>query len=315
MKRIYRIQRLNELLKHHEGYTLLDLMAELDVGERTLRKDIEQIQQPPYNAVLCNEYRGRERLYRYKDIAFNLPLFNDNDEIKQKLDAAIEGIEMYKGIPQFDWLRICLVAIESGSVVGASSIMSFESNADLQGLEHIQTLLDAIIKKYPIKLSYKPYRSEGKVIFVYPYYLKQYNNRWFLIGQPENVNRFHNYAIDRIISIEHLSKPYIETDVDFEEYFDDVIGVSVSDNSIEVIELMVKKKRYPYVKTKPLHWSQKHIRERDDDKYVCIELRVKPNRELVTLLLSFGPDIIVKSPESLREIMAKKVDEMINAYN
>lgn len=315
MKRIYRIKRLNELLKHHEGYTLLDLMAILDVGERTIRKDIEQIQQPPYNAVLCNEYRGRERLYRYKDITFNLPLFSDNSEIKQKLDAAIESIEIYNGIPQFDWLKICLMAIEKGSVTGVSSMMTFESNTHLQGLGHIQILLDSIINKYPIKLSYQPYRSEKKVICVHPYHLRQYNNRWFLIGQPENVNGFHNYAIDRIISVEHLSKPFIETKVDFEEYFDDIIGVSVTDNPIEVVELMVRRKRYPYVKTKPLHWSQTHIKKRDNDEYVCIRLKVRPNRELMSLLLSFGPDIIVKSPESLRGIMAKKVEEMINAYN
>ena len=124
MKKILRIKKLNELLKYHQGHTLLELMATLDVEERTIRKDLKQIQEPPYNAVLCNEYRGKERVYRYKDITFNLSLFEENNEIKQKLDAAIEAVNQYEGTPQFDWLKICLMAIENGSVAGVGNISS-----------------------------------------------------------------------------------------------------------------------------------------------------------------------------------------------
>ena len=315
MKKIHRIQKLNELLKHHSGHTLIDLMAILDVGERTIRQDLKQIQAPPYNALLSNDYRGKERIYRYKDISFNLPLFEDISNIKEQLDSAISGIDSFKGIPQFDWLKLCLMSIENGGITGISSIMSFESNADLKGLEHIKGICDAIINKYPVKLTYKPYRSEEQVVYVHPYHLKQFNNRWFLIGKPDKFDGFHNYAIDRILSIEHLNKKYIETDVDFEDYFFDVIGVSVPNASIENVELMVKNIRYPYIKTKPLHCTQKHIKEKDTEDFVCIEIRVIPNYELITLLLSFGSDIIVVSPTSLREKISNKVKEMYEFYN
>lgn len=315
MKKILRIKKLNELLKYHQGHTLLELMATLDVEERTIRKDLKQIQEPPYNAIFCNEYRGKERLYRYKDITFNLPLFEENNEIKQKLDAAIEAVSQYEGTPQFDWLKICLMAIENGSVEGVGNIMSFESNADLEGLEHIKSLSDAIANKYPIKLSYKPYRAEEQVFYVHPYHLKQYNNRWFLIGKPEDKDVLYNYAIDRILSVEHLSKPYIDTEEDFDEYFDDIVGVSVTDSPVEIIQLMINKGRYPYIKTKPLHWSQKHIKEKDTEDRICVELKVKPNRELISLILSFGPDVIVTSPAFLRETIANRVKEMNESYN
>lgn len=169
MKRIHRIKQLNDLLRSHQGYTILDLMARLDVGERTIRKDLEQIQQPPYNAVFCNEYRGKERLYRYKDIDFSLPMFDESDEIKTKVNETIEALKRYEGTPQFDWLRLCLIAIENGSVLGLDSVMSFENNADLSGIENISTLADAIVNKYPIKLAYQPYRAEQQqIIYVHP---------------------------------------------------------------------------------------------------------------------------------------------------
>lgn len=315
MKKIHRIQKLNELLKHHSGHTLIELMAKLDVGERTIRQDLEQLQKPPYNAVFSNEYRGKERVYRYKDVSFNLPLFEDINEVKEHLDSAISAIENFQGIPQFDWLKLCLTSIENGGITGVSSIMSFESNADLEGLEHIQKICDAIVNKYPIKLIYKPYRSEEYVVYVHPYHLKQFNNRWFLIGKPDDYNGLHNYAIDRIISIEHLSKKYIETDVDFEDYFYDVVGVTVPDAPIERVELMVKKKRYPYIKTKPLHCTQKHIKEKDTEDFVCLEISVIPNRELISLLMSYGSDIVVINPVTLREQISNNVKEMYDSYN
>lgn len=315
MKRVDRIRRLNELLRFPQGYTIIELMAKLDVGERTIRKDLEQIQNPPYNAVFGNDYRGKERLYRYKDLSFSLRLFDENNEIKEKLNKAIEAISQYEGTPQYQWLKLCLLAIENGSVSGLGSVMSFENNADLEGIEHIGALTDAIVHRYPIKLKYKPYHSDEQLIYVHPYHLKQFNNRWFLIGTPEGKDGFHNYAIDRIQDVEHLSKKYKDTDTDFDEYFDDVIGVSVSDLPKEHIELMINKKRYPYIKTKPLHWSQTHLKEKDTEEEICLTINVKPNHELLTMLLSFGPDIEVVSPPNLRQEISKKIARLYKLYN
>lgn len=292
----------------------MDLMVKLDVGERTIRKDLDLIQKPPYNALLTNEYRGKERVYRYKNTEYNLPLFNDNDDVRRKLDDAIKAVEQYEGTPQYDWLKLFLMAIENGNVEGMEDIMSFENNAYLEGTEYIKPLTEAIVNKYPIKLLYQPYRAEEREIYVHPYYLKQYNNRWFLIGKPEDVDAIHNYAVDRIKSVEHLSKPYIDSAIDFEEYFDDVIGVSIYDTPIENVVLMISKNRYPYIKTKPLHWSQKHQAEQDTENAVCLTLKVRPNYELITLIMSFGADIEVVAPQSLRDTITSNVEQMYKHY-
>lgn len=193
--------------------------------------------------------------------------------------------------------------------------MSFENNADLTGIENINALADAIVNKYPIKLGYQPYRADHQqIIYVHPYHLKQFNNRWFLIGKPDNLDAIHNYAIDRIKTVEHLSKGYVESDIDFSEYFDDVIGVSVSDGPIEHLELMVSKSRYPYIQTKPLHWSQRHIKEKDTDDHVFISLDVRLNRELISLLLSFGYDVIVISPKEIQDIVKKNIEASLSIY-
>lgn len=314
MKRANRILKLNELLRHHQGYTIIELMAKLDVSDRTIYSDLNTVQRPPYNAVFWNEYRGKERLYRYKDTDFSLKLFEENNELKRKLNETIEAIEQYEGTPQYQWLKLCLMALENGSVSGLNSVMSFENNAYLEGLEHMEALAEAIVHKYPIKLTYKPYRAEEQMLYVHPYHLRQFNSRWFLIGKPEGTDNIHNYAIDRIVKVEHLSKKYIDTDIDFDEYFDDVIGVSVNDVETEHVVLMVSKKRYPYIKTKPLHWSQKHVAENDTDTEVCLTIDVKPNKELITLLLSFGPDIRLIAPDNIKQELINKIRAMYDSY-
>ena len=90
--------------------------------------------------------------------------------------------------------------------------------------------------------------------------------------------------------------------------------MSVNSLPIETIELMVDKRRYPYVRTKPLHWSQKHLRERDTDDMVCITISVKPNNEMYSTILSFGSDMVVVSPETVKQEMLKRVSTLMNLY-
>jgi predicted DNA-binding transcriptional regulator YafY len=145
--------------------------------------------------------------------------------------------------------------------------------------------------------------------------LKQYNNRWFLIGQNPNYESFTNLALDRITSISiNNDKDYIESDIDFEEYFDDVIGVTIPKNrQVEKIEIYVAdQKTKGYIETKPLHGSQTPLNEFDDGYKFSIKLT--PNNELESLLLSFGENIKILAPDSLKERVKNRLIESIKHY-
>jgi predicted DNA-binding transcriptional regulator YafY len=66
----------------------------------------------------------------------------------------------------------------------------------------------------------------------------------------------------------------------------------------------------PYIITKPIHGSQRNRRQAEG----IIELELIPNREFYQRLLSFGGDIEILSPDSVREEMAKKAEELYNLY-
>ena len=142
-----------------------------------------------------------------------------------------------------------------------------------------------------------------------PYHIKQYNNRWFLLAGNEN-GCIVNVALDRIVAIEPSIAKYQPTDIDFEEYFDDVIGVTIPDVPAEHVLLKFSPSRFPYVHSKPLHHSQK-VKDKESG---IIEITVKPNRELMALLLEFGDDVEVLQPEHLRQEVQEKIQRMQQLY-
>ena len=100
----------------------------------------------------------------------------------------------------------------------------------------------------------------------------------------------------------------------YEDYFEDMIGVTMPEGAApQKITLKLNTSTWPYVKTKPLHGSQK-TKEVNDD-HVIIELNVIVNYELISLLFSYSENIIVLEPESLSKILIDKAKVMVNNYS
>ena len=185
----------------------------------------------------------------------------------------------------------------------------------MKGRNFFATLFSAISNKQVLEISYKNFKHDiVQKYIVHPYYLKQFNGRWFLIGFSENIGKLSVFAFDRIISIENISKEYIpNTTYDFNEYFDDMIGITKPDGaSLEKVQIWVSAQRWPYVETKPLHGSQRIISKDKDG--VTIQIEVYINRELEQMILSFGDDFKVIEPNTLRDTICKHLDDGLKNY-
>ena len=121
--------------------------------------------------------------------------------------------------------------------------------------------------------------------------------------------------LDRIKSIEQSSDFFDESGlVDFEEYFDDFIGVTKPLNAVLTkIKLSASIALAPYIITKPLHGSQKKI-ELTENTFI-FSIDVIPNFELKKLLLSFGNEIIVIEPLELKNEIVEILNKNIDNYN
>ena len=321
---LLRYQVLNKCFRNrYREYTIDDLVDECnkalrradkpDVSKRTVQNDINQLESD-YHIILNESLRqGRKRIYRYVDTSYSLPLYRMNDEERNKIEDAIYVLRQFEGEPLYDWVRTILMQIEGGSFDGeASPVVSFQSNLDLKGLVHFSKLLQAILTKRVLKLRYTPYGKSQITVVVYPYHLKEYNDRWFLIAQAKGYDSYAHYALDRIDDFEELALTYKESDENFDEYFDDVIGVTVPERESEDIVLRISKPRFEYIRTKPLHLTQSTIEE--NESFGIIKINVKVNKELESLILSYGNDMEVLTPDYFRRQISSKIRAMSQKY-
>jgi len=198
-----------------------------------------------------------------------------------------------------------------------SPIIHLDKNELLLGLEHLDTIYQAILKKMVLKISYQSFSAKKPwILFFTAFILKEYNNRWFVVGKKEGGRKIMTLALDRIIDISlDISKPYIEEEFDPDRYYQNTIGVTVlREEEIINIELRVDKSNAPYIMTKPFHPSQEMIGEYPDGA-ILIKLRVHHNYELERLILGFGESITVLKPERLKERIKQKMELAYSNYN
>jgi predicted DNA-binding transcriptional regulator YafY len=262
---------------------------------------------------------GKRVYYRYSDRSFSIKNLGVNQNEAEQIKESLAIISRFKGMPHFEWIEEIKIRLEDTFKLKGpveKSIVGFEHNPYLKGLDHFTGLFSSINNKVVIKVNYKPFNKERIIqILIHPWYLKQYNNRWFLFGYNEEYNSISNFALDRIIDFEETINKYIENqDVNFEEYFDDVIGVTVkSSEPVERVLIKISNVVWPYIESKPLHGSQKikGISEKD----VTIELSVEINYELISILFSYIDSIEVIGPEILKDRFKLLSENIFKKYH
>ncbi len=305
------------IVKVNEGL-LVDNPDSDGIGKTTLYEDLKNIEYKIYNLEIEKIKEGKTTYLRYSDPTAsinNQPL----SEIEAKqLRAAIMVISRFKGLPQFDWINEIIPILESkmGLVEREKEIISFESNLDYMGAKHIPALYNAIQNNKALRLIYQSFKSPFPTeIEIHPQYLKQFNSRWFIMSFMDKWgNKPQINALDRIVEIENSDSKYRTVkDFDWENYFSDMIGVSRPDGDpVEVKILITDEVEASYINTKPLHQSQKRLKKVDAGYETSI--LVVPNVELEKLILSFGENLKILSPLSLKNKIKIRAEKLNKHY-
>lgn len=305
------LEACNQTLQDHYG-------GEVEIKKRQLYADITFMEsEAGWSIDLTKKKEGRNVYYQYTDPSFSINQQPLNQFEKEQLQETLLTLTRMKGMPQFEWMEEMIARLDD-SVSDHNTdqaIISFQQNPYLVGLDHFAIIYAAIKNKQVLDITYQKFNSKDKIqIELHPYHLKQYNNRWFLFGQTEEYLSLTNLPLDRIVSLHTSKKIYIHNqNTDFSEYFEDVIGVTISsDEKLEEISIWVSDNLFPYLKTKPLHGSQKH--ERLDDGNYMIYLKLIPNFEFRATILSHGSGLKIVSPTKLSKEIKTKISEMSTLY-
>ena len=311
------IQACNEALYQHTGDSKYADPLTPGISRRQILVDIDFMEsEAGWSALIERVKDGRRVYYRYEDADYTINNQPITDEEIAKLRETMLMLSRFKGLPQFEWMEALLANLEDKFHLqgAAQSVISMDGNAYASGIEHLSSLFAAIINKTPLLIEYKTFEGKSYNWEIHPYHIKQYNNRWFLIGlNNDEWQNISTLALDRIASYEQSPHTFIENKVieDFDDYFADIVGVSFPvDGTLENVLLQFSEERFPYISTKPIHGSQKCVSRKDR----IISLDLIPNRELETIILSFGEDVEVLSPAHLRESIAIRIKKSCKKY-
>ncbi|WP_220466329.1 helix-turn-helix transcriptional regulator [Dyadobacter psychrotolerans] len=171
--------------------------------------------------------------------------------------------------------------------------LQFE-RTEYSGQNWIRVLYDYIVGRKTILLIYKPFERQPQERIILPIFLKEYNQRWFLIAYDAGRLAYQNFALDRIEDVKMSDKKLaLDKMPDPATYFNNLIGVSL-EGELTTVAVRVKKPRAFYIRTKPWHLSQTEVSETSE--YIDFEWTVYTNRELKSKIFELGPDAEVLSP-------------------
>lgn len=297
------------LLKVNEALKYFDPNAP-GIKTRQLREDIRFMKSDAgYSAPIVAIKEGKKAYYRYDEKKFSINNSPLNSTEAEQLRNAISVLQRFEGSPQFEWINEIgpMLTNQFGLSKTEKKIISYDSIIDYSGYNRIQPLFNAIVNKRVLKIHYESFKKEEYDLIFHPYYLKQYNNRWFVFGlNAEFKEPCWNLPLDRIVSLVEIDFEYIDTDIDWEDYFYDIIGVTKpKGQKVEEIELLFIEEQAKYVSTKPLHPSQ---RSRFlDSGELQVKLKVVSNYELEVKILSFGEKVRIIHPIELRDRIRQRL--------
>lgn len=334
---------VDELRKECERVLSEDRGRAVTVSRPTIYNDLDTLRRDFLDKGVDIERKaGKPVRYRYARNGRNINGNIISNQSYSDLTNAIEYLESISGLVNVDSVLKRIRQTMEGVGQNVQKCISFQSNPNLRNLNFVWTLYKHIREGNPLKLRYHGGYSVMKEMEFQPWYLKQYENRWYLMGYAYRITDvwgdrtdvgLRNLAVDRIEVTEQsrpsvdvsrkrrrevkLNEPGSDWYVDFEELFKDMIGVTVKEgeNPVEVTiraDMHDEQAVYDWnrVATKPFLPSQIAIEGADES---FIKVLIRPNNEFFDRMMGY-PHLEITAPESVREEMRRRAEILVSHY-
>jgi predicted DNA-binding transcriptional regulator YafY len=297
---------------------LNDLLSKEDVESggvkvRQLRDDIRFMKSDEgYGAPIIAHKEGRKAYYRYENSKFSIVQSPLNKDEKDQLEATFLLLQRFNGALGFEWVQEIGPMLQNQFNLHGSghAVMSIDQKNQNARFSYVQTLLNAIVDKQVLKISYAPSKEKQHNIIFHPYFLKQHSNQWFVFGRNEsNFDNKYSIPLSQIDQISGSDTHFLQTKMDWQDYFHDVIGVKQSGDPVQQIQLKVDASQESLMKANPIHSSQKMVLNGDGS--LNVSLKVKPNQELESKILAYGEFVEIIFPVTLKHRIHGRIKKML----
>ena len=332
---LIRYKYLDRLLSdYHHYYDIHDLTEKVndmlyedgfpEVTQRCIEKDLNTLEFAPFSAPIERFTWNGKRCISYEKRSFSIFKQEMSREERNLLREVLSTIGQFNGLDNFKWLDDFKIGL---GIEERRQIISFSNNPYLQNSNLLGTLFDSISNEVVIKLSYHTFADATiRNIDFHPYLLKQYNDRWFLLGAADSDMKILNFALDRIDKVEPLPElKYTECPEELAERFEDIVGITLyEERECEHLICWVSDASKGYVDTKPMHESYTPFKGDKETELHSLYPHLKgglffsidciPNFELIRELCSYGGNLIVLSPDSIRDEIKDRLQKHLEQY-
>ena len=262
-----------------------------EISDRTIQRDIEQIRFEFGIEIMYDRFKNG--YFIDYDSSINIESFFKFLEIVNTAELLTESLSESK-----DTLNYIL----------------FENQGNLQGLEHLKTLLQAIKEKRIISFTHYNFSTEKtKQFTIEPYLLREYQDRWYIVGIDKKLKSDRIFGIDRISELKITDKIFKPNkNIDAINLFENIIGVRYSDAQAEKVILSFTHTQGKYAKSLPLHKSQRVLIDNDDE--LRVELTIIPNYEFMQKILMLGKNVAIIEPKWLVDDFKADLKKMLQNY-
>ena len=180
----------------------------------------------------------------------------------------------------------------------------------------LSIIIQAIRDGRKLDVCYQSFRKEQEVHFVFePYFLKEFKRRLYLYGDKGDSDGCRMLALDRMITATITSENFtIPKEFSADGYFGNIYGVRVySEMKPERVLLKVSPMQSKYFRLLPLHRSQEEVETRED--YCIFSYFLTTDYDFKQDVLSFGKEVEVLEPKSLRNAIGATIKHLLEIYN
>ncbi len=266
-------------------------------------------------------YHKTERGYYYEDPDYSIDELPLNQEDIEAIEFAANTLAQFRGIQLFqssgDAIDKILgrLSLRPNDGQEVEQYVRFETAPEYKGSIYLKHFLTAIRERKVVSFNYQKFSGEpSRKYQIHPYLLKEYRNRWYVIGFNPAKEATVVFGLDRVEGEVKVSDDKFKRNPDFDSdrYFKHSLGITVPDEAPEKILLRFSPVSGKYVESQPWHESQQIVSENKNSTEVEFYLSI--THELVMQILSYGDDVEVVKPLSLRRIISERLRSATRHY-
>lgn len=195
-----------------------------------------------------------------------------------------------------------------------ADLIFFESRK-ATGIENFYDLFFAIRNKRILLFEHYNFKNKKMTSRkVHPLALKESKDRWYLIAVDTKDQLLKSFGLDRINYLTVGSQNFREKyEYNLRDHFKNAFGVmNLVEQNPQKIVLQCSRHQGEYIRSFPLHQSQKEIKETQE--HIYFEFFLHPTYDFMQEILSYGKEAKVLEPETLIEQIKNNLSESLKAY-